>query len=102
MTASEPIYMIPQALYDKVADLEGIEGCKIHSVDRVAGVLMFGDVCFQVQKPIPFERGVFDGIRFLISKSDDMASHNLTVKAIGNPRGAQWKRETRKNRSHRA
>ena len=93
MTASEPIYMIPQALYDKVADLEGIEGYKIHSVDRVAGTLMLGDVRFQVQKLIPFERGVFEGIRFHISSSDEMAAQNLTARAMVKPRGAQWKRE---------
>lgn len=92
--------IVNQVFFDELADQEGqvLDGYLVHMVDREAGTLRFGGTVLKTVKLFPMERGTFDGVRIIVSGPEAMAKQNNQVRAIGIPRGAQWKRERNAHR----
>lgn len=97
MTATDLTLIVPRSLFDRLAELEGklVDGWKLHSLDRKAGTIRWGEYIVRVYARLP------------VSQPHDMLFSDELSKFMpsgytGKNKRAQWKRETRKNRSHRA
>lgn len=82
--------MVSESLFHRLANLDGevLRGLQLHSVNREAKTMQWGDDLVKVYAAIP-DRIFFDELTF-----PELA---LPIHHVGK-KGAQWKRETSKYR----